>query len=62
VVDVQNLHLRRCPPVFAGVNFAGALFGEMVELAVGENVALGPHEIAYFTIDSQLIDIQVGNS
>jgi uncharacterized phage protein gp47/JayE len=30
VVDVQNLHLRRCPPVFAGVNFAGALFGEMV--------------------------------
>jgi uncharacterized phage protein gp47/JayE len=62
VIDVQNLHLRRCPPVFAGVNFAGALFGETVEIAVGENVALGPHEIAHFTIDSQLIDIQVSKT
>jgi uncharacterized phage protein gp47/JayE len=60
VLDVQNLHLRRCPPIFSGVNFAGALFGEMVEMAEGENVVLGPHEIAHFTIDSQLIDIQVG--
>jgi baseplate J-like protein len=59
VVDVQNLHLRRCPPVFAGVNFDGAVFGEMVEMAVGENVPLGPHEIAHFTIDSPLLDIQV---
>jgi uncharacterized phage protein gp47/JayE len=59
VIDVQNLHLRRCPPVFASVNFAGGLFGESVEMAVGENVALGPHEIAHFTIDSQLIDVQV---
>lgn len=59
VVDVQNLHLRRCPPGFAGINFAGALFGQSVELAVGENLTLGPDEIALFTLDSNLSDIQV---
>lgn len=59
VVDVQNLHLRRCPPGFAGINFSGALFGESVELAMGENVALTPDEVAVFTLDSPLSDIQV---
>jgi hypothetical protein len=58
VVDVQNLHLRRCPPAFAGINFSGALFGESVELAVGDNLVLAPDEIAQFSLDSGLIDIE----
>jgi hypothetical protein len=59
VVDVQNLHLRRCPPGFAGINFGGGVFGQSVELAVGENITLTPDEVAVFTFDSQLSDIQV---
>lgn len=57
VVDVQNLHLRRNPPAFAGISFAGDLFGESVELGLGENVTLAPGEVARFAIDSGLIDI-----
>jgi Baseplate J-like protein len=57
VVDVQNLHLRRNPPAFAGINFAGELFGQSVELDIGENVVLAPDEVAQFSIDSGLIDI-----
>jgi Baseplate J-like protein len=59
VVDVQNLHLRHCPAAFAEVNFAGALFGRSVELAVGENLVLAPDEIAQFSLDATLTDIQV---
>jgi hypothetical protein len=59
VVDVQRLHLRRCPPAFAGINFGGARFGQSVELAMGENLVLSPDEVALFTLDSQLSDIQV---
>jgi hypothetical protein len=59
VVDVQNLHLRRCPPAFAGMTFGAADFGQSVELAVGENITLAPDEVAEFSIDSQLIDIAV---
>jgi uncharacterized phage protein gp47/JayE len=55
VVDVQNLHLRRNPPEFAGINFAGGVFGESVELDVGENAVLAPDEIAQFAIDPGLI-------
>ncbi|WP_428338694.1 baseplate J/gp47 family protein [Mycobacterium sp.] len=61
VVDVQNLHLRRCPPAFGGINFSGGFFDQSVELAVGENLTLGPDEIAIFTVDSTLSDIQVVN-
>ncbi|MGD0247104.1 MAG: baseplate J/gp47 family protein [Streptosporangiaceae bacterium] len=57
VVDVQNLHLRRNPPAFASINFSGALFGQSVELDIGQNVVLAPDEIAQFSIDSSLIDI-----
>lgn len=59
VVDVQNLHLRRCPPAFGGINFTGGIFDQSVELAVGENLTLDPDEIALFTLDSRLSDIQV---
>jgi Baseplate J-like protein len=59
VVDVQNLHLRRCPTIFGGANFGRALFRQTVEAAVGENVELAPDEIPFFEIDSKLIDIEV---
>jgi Baseplate J-like protein len=61
VVDVQNLHLRRNPPAFAGINFSGALFGQSVELDIGENIVLAPDEIAQFSIDSGLLDIGVAS-
>lgn len=57
VVDVQNLHLRRNPPVFAEFTFSGAVYGQSVELDIGENVVLAPDEIAQFSVDSGLIDI-----
>jgi hypothetical protein len=59
VLDVQQLHLRRCPPQFDGINFGGAQFRQTVEMAVGENIDLASDEVAFFTIDSQLIDIEV---
>lgn len=59
VVDVQRLHLRRCPPAFDGIDFGGASFGQSVELATGENLDLAPDEVALFTLDSQLSDIEV---
>jgi Baseplate J-like protein len=49
VTDVQNLHLRRCPTLFAGANFGGASFRTTVEAAV----------IPFFEIDSKLIDMEV---
>jgi Baseplate J-like protein len=58
VVDVQNLHLRRNPPVFAEIKFSGALYGQSVELDIGENAVLAPDEIAQFSVDSGLIDIR----
>jgi hypothetical protein len=59
VLDVQNLHLRRCPPAFDGITLGETAFGQSVELAVGENLTLLPREVAQFSIDSQLIDIVV---
>lgn len=59
VVDVQRLHLRRCPPAFDGIDFSGAAFGQSVELAMGENLDLAPDEVALFTLESQLSDIEV---
>ncbi len=59
VLDVQNLHLRRCPPAFSAINFSGARFGQSVELGPGENLLLAPDEVAVFTVDSKLSDIQL---
>ncbi len=63
VVDVQQLHLRRCPPLFGGIGFGSKQrFGQVViEAAVGENLALQPDEIAVFKIDADLIDIEVSD-
>jgi hypothetical protein len=60
VVDVQNMHLRRCPPAFGRITFGNVPFQSTVlEMAVGENLVMGPMEIAFFSIDSPLIDIEV---
>src|SRR6266536_2386655 len=60
VVDVQNLHLRRCPAAFGRVTFGATPFQATVfEAAVGENLTMGPTEIAFFRLDSGLIEIEV---
>jgi hypothetical protein len=62
VVDVQDLHLRRCPAAFGRTSFGGAPFQrEVVETPVGENLRMGRQEIAIFRIDSELIQIEVAS-
>ncbi len=61
VVDVQRLHLRRCPPLFSTINFGRRqrFRNQVIEAAVGENIALLPNEIAVFEIDSELFDVEI---
>lgn len=60
VVDVQNVHLRRCPAAYGRVSFGGVPFqSAIVEMPVGENVQMGRTEIAIFRLDSELIQIEV---
>lgn len=60
VVDVQNLHLRRCPAAFGRVSFGGVPFqSAVVEAPVGENLQMARTEIAVFRLDSELIQIEV---
>jgi hypothetical protein len=60
VVDVQNMHLRRCPAAFGRITFGAVPFQEMViEAAAGENLVMGPTEIAIFRLDSDLIELEV---
>jgi len=61
VVDVQQLHLRRCPPLLATITFGRSerFQGEVIEMAVGENLPLLPDEISVFEVDARLIDLEV---
>jgi hypothetical protein len=60
VLDVQNLHLRRCPPAFARISFGGVPFqGGIVEAAIGDNLQMGSLEIPLFKVDSDFNSIQV---
>jgi Baseplate J-like protein len=63
VIDVQGLHLRRCPPLLGTITFGRTQHFEsqVIEAAVGENLPLQPDEIPIFQIDSQLIDLQVSD-
>jgi Baseplate J-like protein len=63
VIDVQSLHLRRCPPLHGTITFGRTehFQSQVIEAAVGENLPLQPDEIPVFQIDSQLIDLQVGD-
>jgi uncharacterized phage protein gp47/JayE len=60
VVDVQNLHLRRCPPAFGRITFGQVAFQSAVlEAGPGENLDMGPTEIPVFRLDSKLLDLEV---
>jgi phage-related baseplate assembly protein len=59
VVDIQHLHLRRQPPLFSRILFGGIPFqDEDLEVDAGENLVMGPREIARFRLDSNLIQIE----
>jgi uncharacterized phage protein gp47/JayE len=59
VVDVQHLHLRRCPAAFGRISFGAVPYGlDVVEAPVGENLPMGPTEIAVFRIDGDLVDVE----
>jgi Baseplate J-like protein len=61
VIDVQQLHLRRCPPLFATITFGKSerFQNEVIEMAVGDNLPLLPDEIAVFEIDTSLVELEV---
>lgn len=63
IIDIQQLHLRRCPPLFATINLGGRqrFQHQIIEAAVGENISLLPDEIAGFEIDSELFDVEVSD-
>ena len=63
VVDIQRLHLRRCPPLFFTINLGRRqrFQQQFIEAAVGENISLMPNEIAVFEIDSELFDVEVSD-
>ena len=63
VVDVQQLHLRRCPARFGTIKFGKSprFQREDAEMPVGENLPLAPDEIAVFNIDSRLTDVRVSD-
>lgn len=63
VVDIQQLHLRRCPPLFLTINLGGhqRFQSQIIESSVGENIALLPNEIAVFEIDDDLFDVEVSD-
>ncbi|GAA3436231.1 baseplate J/gp47 family protein [Kutzneria kofuensis] len=60
VLDVQDMRLRRFPPQLGRVVFGAVEFQrDVFEAAVGENLGLGPTEIAVFRLDSGLLDLEV---
>lgn len=60
VNDAQNVHLRRCPAAFGRIAFGAVPFQtDIIELPVGDNLILGPTEIAIFRLDSELLDLGV---
>jgi baseplate J-like protein len=63
-LDVQQLHLRRFPPLMGSTTFGRSprFRSDVIEVQVGENINLQPDEIAVFQVDSQLIDIQVSDA
>jgi uncharacterized phage protein gp47/JayE len=65
IKDVQDLRLRRCPPLFAEIVFGPpAIFGNYTDIAsleapCGGNLTLAAREVAVFAPDSPLLDIEV---
>ncbi|MFF5302028.1 baseplate J/gp47 family protein [Streptomyces sp. NPDC013161] len=60
VLDVQGLHLRRAPAAFGRITFGDVPFQRVLaEGAVGENLVMGPTELATFTVDGDAFDVTV---
>jgi hypothetical protein len=60
VLDVQGLHLRRAPAAFGRITFGEVPFQQVLaEGAVGENLAMGPTELATFVADGDAFDVTV---
>ena len=60
VLDVQGLHLRRSPAAFGRITFDDVPFQRVVaEVAVGENLVMGPTELAIFAPGSDAFDVTV---
>jgi len=58
VIDVQQLHLRRCPPAFGRITFGAVPHQtQVIEAAVGENLEMGATELAVFR--TYLIEFEV---
>jgi phage-related baseplate assembly protein len=59
VLDVQGLHLRRSPAAFGRITFGDVPFQQVIaEAAVGENLAMGPTELATF-VAGDALDVTV---
>jgi uncharacterized phage protein gp47/JayE len=58
VLDVQGLHLRRSPAAFGRITF-GAVPLQLApaEAAVGENLVMGPTELAIFAPGGEALDV-----
>ena len=60
VVDVQAMHLRRGPAVFGRLSLGPVGYRSVAyEAGVGENLEMGPTELAVFRPDSGLNDLKV---
>ncbi|MET7479564.1 baseplate J/gp47 family protein [Streptomyces sp. NPDC005648] len=60
VLDVQGLRLRRVPAAFGRITFGDVPFQRVIaETAVGENLVMGPTELAVFAPDGDSFDVTV---
>jgi hypothetical protein len=58
VLDVQGLHLRRSPAKFGRITFGDVPFESVVvEAAVGENLIMGPTELAVLAASGDALDV-----
>src|SRR5206468_9722924 len=58
VLDVQGLHLRRLPAAFGRITFGAVPVQRVLaEAAVGENLVMGPTELAIFAPGGEALDV-----
>ncbi|WP_284744923.1 baseplate J/gp47 family protein [Amycolatopsis sp. RTGN1] len=58
VLDVQGLHLRRSPAAFGRITFGDVGFQQVLaEAAVGENLVMGPTELAIFAASGEALEV-----